>query len=242
MQEPKTIWSLMFLLLTGCASSQGFDRTAMIEVLHLDATQGQNDQPLVNRGPNLSLPFRLGVFFADHEFPNRQSVRKVEWLSTDRDLVLRQLAPLHNEQILEDTFVLMDATLRRENIPGIRQAGGRYGADVVLIVDGAAAVDRYNNRYAWLYPTLLGVYFAPGSESNALVMAIGSLWAVRSEWHASIQAVERVSKSVGPAVFIDDTLVMRQAKEAAIDALSESVAEQLRLLKGDRPDARAPSR
>jgi hypothetical protein len=73
-------------------------------------------------------------------------------------------------------------------------------------------------------------------------MAIGSLWAVRSEWHASIQAVERVSKSVGPAVFIDDTLVMRQAKEAAIDALSESVAEQLRLLKGDRPDARAPSR
>jgi hypothetical protein len=149
---------------------------------------------------------------------------------------------LHNEQILEDTFVLMDATLRRENIPGIRQAGGRYGADVVLIVDGAAAVDRYNNRYAWLYPTLLGVYFAPGSESNALVMAIGSLWAVRSEWHASIQAVERVSKSVGPAVFIDDTLVMRQAKEAAIDALSESVAEQLRLLKGDRPDARAPSR
>lgn len=232
----------MFLLLTGCASSQGFDRTAMIEVLHLDATQGQNDQPLVSRGPNLSLPFRLGVFFADHEFPNRQSVRKVEWLSTDRDLVLRQLAPLHNEQILEDTFVLMDATLRRENIPGIRQAGGRYGADVVLIVDGAAAVDRYNNRYAWLYPTLLGVYFAPGSESNALVMAIGSLWAVRSEWHASIQAVERVSKSVGPAVFIDDTLVMRQAKEAAIDALSESVAEQLRLLKGDRPDARAPSR
>ncbi len=242
MQELKTIWSLIFLLLTGCASSQGFDRTAMIEGLHLDATQGQNDHPLVNRGPNLSLPFRLGVFFADHDFPTRQSVRKVEWLSTDRDLVLRQLAPLHNEQILESTFVLLDATLRRENIHEIRQAGGRYGADVVLIVDGTAAVDRYNNRYAWLYPTLLGVYLAPGTESNALVMAAGSLWAVRSEWHAPIQAVERVSKSVGPAVFVDDTLVMRQAKEAAIDALSERVAEQLRLLKEERPHAKILSR
>jgi hypothetical protein len=210
----------------------------MIEVLHLDATQGQ----IVNRDLSLSLPFRLGVFFADRDFPNRQSVRKVEWLSTDRDLFLRQLAPLHNEQILEDTFVLMDATLRRENIPGIREAGARYGADLVLVVDGAAAIDRYNNLYASLYPTLIGAYLAPGTESHALVMATGGLWAVRSKWHAPIQTVERVSKSVGPAVFIDDTIVMRQAKESAIDALSESIAEQLRLLKEERPDARAPSR
>jgi len=242
MQEPKTIWSLIFLLLTGCASSQGFDRTAMIEVLHLDATQGQNDQPLVNRGPNLSLPFRLGVFFADHHFPNRQSVRKVEWLSTDRDLVLRQLAPLQDEQILEDTFVLMDATLRRENIPGIRQAGARYGADLILIVDGAAAIDRYNNVYASLYPTLIGAYLAHGTESHALVMATGSLWDVKSDWHSLIQTVERVSKSVGPAVFVDDTLVMRQAKEAAINALSERVVEQLRHLKEERPHVKVPSR
>jgi hypothetical protein len=227
MQERKTIWSLVVLLLTGCASSQGFDRTAMLEVLHRDALQDQSDQPLVNRGPNLSLPFRLGVFLTDHDFPNRQSVRKVEWLSTDRDLMLRQLTPLQSEQILKDAFVLMDPTLRRENISGIRQAG---------------AIDRYNNVYASLYPTLIGVYLAPGTESHALVIATGSLWDVKSEWHSRIQTVEGVSQSVGPAVFVDDTLVMSQAKKAAIRALSESVSEQLRLLKEERPRVKVPSR
>jgi hypothetical protein len=242
MQERKTIWSLVVLLLTGCASSQGFDRTAMLEVLYRDALQDQSDQPLIDRGPNLSLPFRLGVFLTDHDFPNRQSVRKIEWLSTDRDLMLRQLTPLQSEQILKDAFVLMDPTLRRENVSGIRQAGARHGADLVLIVDGAAAIDRYNNVYASLYPTLIGAYLAPGTESHALVIATGSLWDVKSEWHSRTQTVEGVSQSVGPAVFVDDTLVMSQAKKAAIHALSESVSEQLRLLKEERPRVKVPSR
>lgn len=242
MQELKTIWSLIFLLLTGCASSQGFDRTAMIKVLHLDAMQGQNDHPLVNRGPNLSLPFRLGVFFADHHFPNSQAIRKVEWLSSDREQLLHQLTPLRDKQILTDTFVLMDATLHRENIGGIRQAGARYGADVILIVDGAAAIDRYNNRYASWYPTLIGTYLAPGTESHALVMATGNLWDVKSDWQSPTQTVEGVSKSVGPAVFVDDTLVMRQAMESAIEALGKRIVDELRLLKEKLPHTKVPSR
>lgn len=231
MQESKTLWLLIFLLITGCASSQGFDRTAMSDALRVDPTPIPESQPLASQGVHLSTALRLGVFFVNHDFPHRQSVRKVEWLARDRDQLLRELAPLQDTHVLQEAFVLMDATLRGEDIRGIRQAGARYGADVVLIVDGVAAVDRYNNRFAWLYPTLLGAYLAPGTECDALVMVTGGLWAVRSEWHAPIQTVEGASKLVGAAVMLEDSAALREAKQHAIQALGSRVTDQLRLLK-----------
>lgn len=227
MQRSKTVWSLICLLVTGCASSQGFDRTAIIEALRAHP----NHQPFSNKESSPSPPLRLGVFFVNHDFPNRQSIQKVEWLTMDREHLLHQLAPLQDEQILVDTFVLMDVTLQGENIQGIKKAGARYGADVVLIIDGAAAVDRYNNAYAWLYPTLVGAYLAPGTESDALVMINGSLWAVRSEWRTEVQTAEGVAKLVGSAVFVEDAAAIQEAKKQAIQTLVNSLAEQLRLLK-----------
>jgi hypothetical protein len=203
----------------------------MIETLHVDLPPDQNNPPLANQALRLSPPFRLGIFFSDHNIPAGQSIRKVDWLSADRSQFLREFTPLQNEHILTDTFVLMDATLRGEDIRGIRQAGARHGADIVLIVGGAAAIDRHNNRYAWWYPTVIGAYLAPGTESDALVMVTGSLWATHSEWHAPIQTVEGVSKLVGSAVLVDDTAVLQEAKKQAIQSLCERVADQLQRLK-----------
>ena len=118
-----------------------------------------------------------------------------------------------------------------EDILGIRRAAARYGADLVLIIDGAAAVDRHNNRFSWLYPSVIGAYLAPGTESDALVMVTGSLWAVHSEWHAPIQTVEGVSKLVGSAVLVEDTAAIQKAKEQAIQALGNRMADQLQRLK-----------
>lgn len=242
MQESKAVCSLIFLLVTGCASSQGFDRSAMIEALHMAHPTLPNGQPIRSQDARLSPPFRLSVFFTNQDVPNEQSFRKVEWLTMDREQLLHQLAPLRDEQILADTFVLMDATLKGQNIPRIKQAGARYGADLVLIVEGAAAVDRHNNRYAWLYPTLIGAYMAPGTESDALVMVTGSLWAVHSEWHAPIQTTEGVATSVGPAVFTEDNMVILEAKKAAIDGLAERVIDQLRQMKEVPTPANSHSR
>jgi rhombotail lipoprotein len=236
------ILGLIVTVSAGCASSQGFNRAAMIETLHVDPTPDQNNEPLANQSSRLSTPFRLGIFFEDHNIPAGQSIRKVEWLSADRSQLLREFAPLQDEQILTDTFVLMDATLRGDDIRGIRQAGARYGADLVLIVRGAAAVDRYNNRYALLYPTLIGAYLAPGTESDGLVMVTGSLWAVRSEWHAPIQTVEGASKVVGSAVLVDDSTALQEAKEQAIRALGMRMVNLLRLLAVELSRAKPNSR
>jgi rhombotail lipoprotein len=203
----------------------------MNEVLRVEPAPIPESQPLASQGIHLSTPFRLGVFFVNHDFPHTQSVRAVEWLARDRDQLLRELAPLQDTHVLQNASVLMDATLRGEDINGIRQAGARYGVDVILIVDGVAAVDRYNNRFAWLYPTLLGAYLAPGTESDTLVMITGGLWAVRSEWHAPMQTVEGTSKLVGSAVLVDDTVALQEAKQRAIQSLTERMTDQLQRLK-----------
>jgi len=39
-----------------------------------------------------------------------------------------------------------------------------------VVITGVGAVDRYNNGYATLYPTILGAYLAPGTISDALFM------------------------------------------------------------------------
>lgn len=230
MHRANIILILTLLISTGCTSSQGFDRTAMGKRLHIVAVEGQEDHSVSHQRTRPSPPFRLGIFFAEHHALNTPSIRKIEWLSADRDQLLRELAPLRDEQLLADMFVLTDVRLRGDDIKEIRQAGARFGADIVLIIDGIAAIDRYNNRLAWLYPTLLGAYLVPGTESDALVMATGSLWAVNSDWHALIQPVEERSKTVGAAAFVEDAMALQEAKQLAIHALSKRIADQLRLL------------
>lgn len=236
MRQPFRIaFGLTVVLSAGCVGSQGFDRSAMTEVLHSPTTSGGDLRASLSQNSSLSPPVQLGVFFADHEFPNHQSLRKVEWLSADREQLLHDLVPLREQKQVTDIFVLMDSTVQAGNIDGIRQAGARYGADAVLIIDGAGAIDRYNNRYAWLYPTMIGAYLAPGTESAALVMATGSLWAVHSEWHTPIQTVEGVSRVVGSAVFVEDSTALQEAKKRAIQALSTSLVERLQLWMQESP-------
>ena len=243
MQQPFSIIVVLLVTLSaGCAGSQGFNRAAMNEVLHIDHTVNQDNRVPSSLGSPLSLPFRLGIFFTDHNFPNHQSLRKVEWLSADKEQLLQSLAPLRDQRILTDIFVLIDSTAHAAKIPEIRQTGARYGADAVLIVDGAGAIDRHNNRYAWLYPTLIGAYLAPGTESDALVMATGSLWAVRSEWHVPIQIVEGASKRVGSAVFVDDGAALEDAKKQAIQALSRRIVDQLQPWMQGSPSPLSPLR
>lgn len=227
MQAAKIIVSLILLLQAGCTSSQGFNRIVMSERLHVVPPITLDSRPHIPQTVRPSPPVRLGVFFVKHDVPDTAAVRKVEWLSADRDQLLRELAPLREELLLTDIFVLADVTLRSDNIKGIRQAGNRFGADIVLIIDGIAAVDRYNNYLAWLYPTLIGAYLVPGTESDALVMATGSLWAVHSDWHALLPTVEERSKAVGAAAFLADNAPLQDAKSLAIQTLGKRIAEAL---------------
>ncbi|BCA55126.1 conserved exported protein of unknown function [Nitrospira sp. KM1] len=240
----RDILLMLTVLLTGCAASQGFDRQTMRELFHHDpdVVTERDIHNTLELKPQTSMPYRLGLYFVRKNVPMKQSVKKADWHSVDKETLLRKLLPLRDEGVLTDVVMLAETTLQGTGLRDIRLAGARYGADAVLVVDGAAAVDRYNNGYAALYATLVGAYFAPGTESSALFMIEGSLWDVRSEFLYATQLVEGQSTSVGPAAMIEDRDVVAQAKAEALEEFGRRMENKLRLMKDDQDQARRTSR
>lgn len=228
---------LILTTLPACASHPAFDRPEMQDVMRqtviLSGSQAAPGEP--EAAPAIPPPFRLGLFFARKEFPTRQAIKPVEWLSQDKDALLRALAPLQHQHILRDSLVIADSAVPQSSLTEIRKAAARYGADMVVIITGAGAVERSNNGYAALYPTILGAYLAPGTVSEALVLIEGSLWDVRSGFSYGTVTAEEQSRLVGPAMVIEDRTALMQGKDLALDTLSTRLVERLRLLMPSRP-------
>lgn len=223
---------LVSFLLSGCAGSHGVNRDAMRSALHHDAvrTNDADASSLPTGKSALPIPFHLGLFFVQQDFPANGVVYKADWVTADKQAILNALAPLRDERIVSEIFLLEDATIRGYDAQKIRQAGRRYGAEVVLIVDGVGAVDRFNRGSAWLYVTLIGAYLASGTESDALFMIDGSLWDVRTDQLYATQQNEGSSKQIGPAMMLEDRAVLKEAKTVALDVFGQRMVGQIRRL------------
>lgn len=228
------------ITLSGCASSKGFDRAEMQEVMRrtLNLTPQQTAPGVTERpAPPLATPFRLGLFFPRQEFPTRRAIQRIEWLSRDKDVLLHALAPLQDQHILRDSIVIADSTVQNSTLTEIRKAAARYEADVIMIVSGVGAVDRYNNGYAMLYPTIIGAYLAPGTVSDALFMIEGSLWDVRSGELIDQQTAEGHGQTIGPAAFVEDRDTLIHATQAALSEFGTRLLDRLRRLSQTQPRA-----
>lgn len=236
-------WTVLVMLLAGgCAGSVEFDRTAMRATL--GTAEIPDAQPVSTAHtdmPNPPHPLRLALYFVERDMPIRREIRMAKWMGTDKDALMKGLAPLQNEGIVADTILLTDSTIRGYDIQKIRQAAARYDADAVLIVEGVGTVNRYNNGYAAWYATLIGAYFAPGTVSEALFMISGSLWDARTERLYGTQTAEGCSKSVGSAVLVEDNQVLAQAKAAALDEIGKRTVDEWRRSRTP-PPARDRSR
>lgn len=215
---------LALVTLSACAGSKGFDRTEMHEVLRQtvnlpqqQTAPGATERPV----PALAVPFRLGVFFARREFPTRRAIQRVEWLSRDKEALLRSLVPLQDQHILRESIIIADSSVQHASLTEIRKAAARYDAEVLMIVTGVGSVDRYNNGYAALYPTIIGAYLAPGTVSDALFLIEGSLWDVRSGVGYGTEGAEGTATKVGPATSLEDQAVLDEAKAAALRNFGE---------------------
>lgn len=223
------------LLLSGCATaSQGFDRDAMRAVIQSPAEPARTEVVGSSRAAAAqppAVPLRLALYFVPQAFPAHRSLRPAEWVSSDKERLTGWLTALREEGILSEILFLVDPTIRNANVGTIRQAASRYGADALLVVQGVGGVDRYNNGYAGLYPTLIGAYVAPGTHSDALFLITGTLLDVRSDWRGETQTVEGHAEVVGPTMTVEDRQVLARAKQAALDELGKRMATLLRRLK-----------
>lgn len=227
------------MTLSACASSKGFDRAEMQNVMRQTVNLSAPPAATGVTVPAaiISAPFRLGLLFTQMEFPTRETIRLIEWLSLDRDLLIRALAPLRDQHILSDVIEIANPAMQNPGLQEIRKAAARYGADMIAVITGVGAVDRYNNGYATLYPTILGAYLAPGTISDTLFMVEGSLWDVRSGSSYGTQETEGRATHVGPAIMIDDRDAVAEAKTAALEEYARKLSASLTLIGRQAPQS-----
>ncbi|MEW6246666.1 MAG: hypothetical protein AB1555_08155 [Nitrospirota bacterium] len=220
------LFGFAILILTGCAGSKGLDRAALQETLRRGAdqllAQGNPSPPQVSR---LVVPFTLGVYFT----PANYLHRRFEWTDADKETLAAWGRRLKREGLLSDILLLADSSVHGTTLNEIRLAAARYGADAVLIVDGAAAVDRYNNaKAAFAYWTILGAYLASGTHSDALVLLEGTFWEIRTQSLRFSIEVEGLAKTVGPAAFVRDHDTIERAKHQALEAFGKRLEDHLK--------------
>ncbi len=223
---------IVLLNMSGCSSSRGLNRQALQESFHEhpDVVTDQDIASTLALQGHLPAPYRLAIFYKHKDFPGSPTLRKVDWVSADAERIQRALEPVKEEGILQQSFLLANSTVQGTTFRDIRLAAARYNADAILVIDGAAAVDRYNNGRAWWYATGLGAYIAHGTESHALFMMEGTLWDVRSGYLYGTQTAEGETTLMGPASSLEDKDAIAEAKDVALERFGKELADMLRVL------------
>lgn len=232
MTSLRWLFPILFAILSACSASKGFDRAGIQESLHqqLDFAGGREATHPTTINPSLAESLHLGIYFIRREFPARQSIQTMEWLSADKDAVVQHLAPLRKDKIVREVTVLAEPTALTLTRQELRQASARFGIDVLLLVDGVGAVDRYNNAYALLYSTVLGAWLAPGTVIDALFILTSRLWDLRTDQLLDQQTAEGQAHRTGAVVLMDNTETLKEAKGRAIDIFGEIAVSRLRSL------------
>jgi len=216
----------VLVLLAACSSSKGLPVAPLQEILRQEAVRFEGERsPKPSPSRNLPPgPPALGLYlkptgFVQHGF---------EWSDADRDHVVAWARGLTTDRSLASANFVPQSSLKGDQLVQLLDSAARYGADFLLVFDGAAAVDRYNNyKGPLLYWTILGAYIADGTHSDALCLVRGSLWGVKTGSLLFQEEAQGRAQTVGPAAFVEDNQVIEKAKTIALDALERRLAERL---------------
>ncbi len=216
-------------LLAGCASSQGLHPDRLQAILQQEESRFAGTPSLAEPPARPNAP-TLGLYLKPTGFLHRE----FEWTTRDRDTVLAWSKRL---QLFGGKSVgfLSISSLKGDTLTELRTSAARYGVDWLLIFDGGAAVDHYNNYKApLLYWTILGAYFADGTHSDALCLMKATLWDVKTGARLFEQQAEGMTKKVGPAALVDDGDEIERARNVAMETLLQRLTDQFAALAGTR--------
>jgi hypothetical protein len=216
-----TLW-----FLTGCAGSQGLHPEPLNELLRYEEQRFIGEEPpktLATSPSGHTLP-KLGLYLKPTGFLNRE----FEWTDGDRDTVLAWVNGLQASRIVASAKFVPQSSLKGNTLGELRDSAARYGTDLLLILDGAASIDRYNNyKASLLYWTILGAYLADGTHSDALCLLHGSVWDVKTGARLFTDDAQGTARQVGPAARIDDRDAVAQACRDALPQLLVTVKNRL---------------
>jgi rhombotail lipoprotein len=216
-------------LVSGCASSRGFDRGAVLQQMQESLVLVDEDvADVLALKPQLPTPFRVGVYFVPPGSPETPWL----WRGEDKDAVLAIEASLRQKGIVSSMFTISGSTVQGPSLRSLRVAAARHGADALLVVTGGEATDRYNNALGVFYMFLVPMAFVPGSELDALFMANGVLWDVRNGYLYASAEAEATAHQTRPAMFIEPPHAFDGARTEAMAKLAQELEHRLAALAG----------
>ena len=221
--------------LTGC--STGFNRGRLESELHNGSyevsvehaprhvTATDINRAREKRG-QLHFPFRLAVQMIDNRYE-----KGFRWNQADKDLINGWEKTLRDRGVVSDIILINDSTNRGDSPEQVRLAAAEHGADAVLVLRAASDIDEYANPLSILYLTILGLWMAPGSHIDALVMLDGSVLDVGNGFlYASAQS-EGEGSSFGPKALIERKDAIDEAETIALKGFGDALTEELTGLK-----------
>ena len=220
--------AILAVLTTSCATSQGFDRGRLEQQLAADKVEITDEEisRILKLKPQIKFPIRLGVYLKASPY----SWSDLEWNldKIDDSWVME----LKKAGIISDVVLVSPLTVAKDDLKNIRMGAARHGADVVLVVDSAYDIDRYNNVSAFLYLTIIGGYFVPGTHADALVLIKGAMWDVRNEYLYLTVGAEGEASKVGPAFLLENSESIRLAQDDAIEGFKKEFIKRMNNLRG----------
>ena len=248
--------SVVFLaLVTGCASSRGFNRGTLRESIDQKIVVDNHEiAKALALKAQLPKPFKLAIHFSE-PVNERYGTTAWRWTEAEKSQFVKLTEPLKASGEVSDVFVMTpDAVLTTASpgisgkpdagsqLPALRLAAARHGADALLIVSGAKAVDTYSGDFAWTYVALVPMLFVPASHNDVLFMVRASLWDVRNQFLYMSAESESIQVEKAPLALLNEKPLLEKAKLEAVAKLSEEISAQVRGLKQEAPAPKSPSK
>jgi hypothetical protein len=229
---------LAALALAGCWS-RGFDRARLAKRLGPPAAAPGEEAiaRALAAKPQLRYPMRLAVRFEPYRWRDaRGAEREDRWPHAEVDALAARLEKLRAAGIVSDVVVVSDATVTEHDAEGTvgaaRLAAARHQADAVLLVRGAADIDRWVDPLGLLYLTVIGLWVVPANHADALFVVDAALWDVGNGYLYLSADAEDTAANVGtPGAVEDGARVVEDARRKAVDALGSEVVERMLRLR-----------
>lgn len=229
----KYFLSIIVLYSMGCAS-KGFNRGELINQIGTvkPVFDDEKIKQAYKKKPNLSKPFKLGIYFTSPKNTYRFSGPDWRWTEQDKTVFDELSKELITQGLISEAFPILDSLVQTESFDNVRLAAAQHQADAILIINGVGDIDRYINSWGWTYAFLLPAFLIPGSEADILFISSAALWDVKNQYLYLTAEAEASSNNTYIAAFgKQDRELINTVKYQALTNLK---LEVLKMIKGTK--------
>ena len=166
-------------------------------------------------------PYSVGIYFTNDEFWTKV-------LAEEGSDSFKQF----EQKVIDTGFVSYVSHLKgadEKTIEGARLEGARLGVDTVLVLEQEIHYSADVNSLSFFYPTIVGLWFAPGHTIDTQVTLKGSLWDVKTGYLVMNIRGEGADHGTSPATTLEKNIAKSVGKstKSSVDSLLVDIIDEL---------------